>query len=389
MVSRVVVALALLIFPTEGLVAPRAKKNVTVSAEQHGRQTLTFPDYYATVTTGRGIWKWNNALIAYERHFGHFKGAPVEGTEVGVQSGGSLVMWRAVLGDQITMHGVDINPSCAAFADAKTSITIGDQSSVPMWSDFFTKVAASLDFLVDDGGHLASQMVTTTQQSWPKIKAGGVLSIEDIHGGSYLEPFFKPVAEYFASTADVSSVHVYPYLLIAHKTGGTQAAFDPSLVPGAVVVPITDTQSALDNAIHSAAAGSIVVFEDPAGQMLSKEKLQYVFWRFNNLHVSLTMEDKPVGCTGAEVPRSSWHGCNYYTTNSPLQSRVTAVHVLPSRLVVEIAWTTPVIEAIRRGDQWVRWPADTPKGQELQYFNTFLANHGNAPAVHFFAPPAF
>jgi len=352
------------------------------------KTSQTFVEYYATVKEGRGIWKWSNALVAYERHFGHFRSQEsIEGAEVGVQSGGSLLMWHAVLGDALKLHGLDINPSCAAFADGKTSISIGDQGSVPMWNDFFAKVAPKLDFLVDDGGHLASQMMTTTQQSWPKLVPGGVLSIEDIHGGSYLEPFFKPVAEYWAGVGDVSSIHVYPYLLIAHKKGGGPAPFDPSLAEGAKVFPVQTTQTALDDAIRDSPPGSVLLIEDPDG-FFTTTKLQYLFWRFNGLHVAASIADSPVGCTGAEVPRSAWNGCNYYTTNTQMQSRVVAVHFLQTRLVVEIAKETPVIEAVRRGTEWVRWPKDTPKGQELQYFKQFLASHDNAPAVHFFAPPA-
>ena len=49
----------------------------------------TFVGWYDAYTTGKGIWKWRNALEAYQTHFARFQGTKVALVEIGVQSGGS------------------------------------------------------------------------------------------------------------------------------------------------------------------------------------------------------------------------------------------------------------------------------------------------------------
>merc|ERR1719331_1578705 len=100
----------------------------------------TFQGFYNSHTTGRGIWKWSNSLDAYQRHFAPMANQPgLALGEVGVQSGGSILMWKAVLGAQLKFYGFDINKNCMQFADATTVITIGDQGDVKMWNSFFAK----------------------------------------------------------------------------------------------------------------------------------------------------------------------------------------------------------------------------------------------------------
>merc|ERR1719247_3827036 len=107
-------------------------------------QPTTFPGFYNSHTTGRGIWKWSNSLDAYQRHFAPMAGqAELALGEVGVQSGGSILMWKAVLGAQLKFYGFDINKNCMQFADATTVITIGDQGDVKMWNSFFSKTSKS------------------------------------------------------------------------------------------------------------------------------------------------------------------------------------------------------------------------------------------------------
>merc|ERR1719456_1144920 len=64
------------------------------------KQAPTFPGYYYSHQTGRGIWKWSNSLDAYQKHFAPLTGQPLALAEIGVQSGGSIEMWHAVLGAQ-------------------------------------------------------------------------------------------------------------------------------------------------------------------------------------------------------------------------------------------------------------------------------------------------
>lgn len=335
-----------------------------------------FVSYYAGVTEGRGIWKWNDALVAYDRHLLPLRGGPVAGAEVGVQSGGSLLMWHAVLGPGAVIHGLDINPMCHDFVDAKTSITIGDQENPEMWRSFFDKVTPALDFLVDDGGHFPGQMLQTTYSVFPRLNAGGVLAIEDIHGAHYLQSFFEPLAQYLGPRGEVGSLHLYPYLFVVQKAGGTRAPpYDPTLLPGASI-PASGRISDLDGlepALAAAPPGSLVVLENLSwGRFINPSGLTYFFRAFIDLYQPLAMPDRPPGCADTSAPV-----CTSGTENSAMQSKVYGVHVLPTKLVVEVARETPVIEAVRHGKVWIRRPANDEIPQRLRGFlnDTSPAHH--------------
>jgi len=317
---------------------------------------LSFPEYVDGVTTGRGIWKWNNALEAYERHLASFKQTTVRVGEVGVWSGGSILMWQTVLGPLCHVFGLDIAEESMKFADGRTTITIGDQGDPAMWQHFFSTVTPSLEVLVDDGGHTAPLMMTTTTSVWPHLAPGGVLAIEDIHGAHYLEPFFKPVAEFYgAHASEVAGVHIYPYLLLVHKSGGATAV-DPTRRPGASVAPGSHISSMAEiaAAVDNAPPGSLVVLENAGwGNFLNPQGLAYFFEYFNELHAPTAMYDTPEGCSHTADPV-----CSTKSTNSPMQTKIKGVHILVNKCVIEIPTSEPVIEAVRHGSKWVKYPTD-------------------------------
>ena len=61
------------------------------------------------------VYKWEPYFHAYEIHFARFRGKTVTMMEVGVQSGGSMDMWRAYFCPGLRCYGVDINPPTKQF----------------------------------------------------------------------------------------------------------------------------------------------------------------------------------------------------------------------------------------------------------------------------------
>jgi len=316
---------------------------------------ITFPKYVEQITSGRGIWKWSNALEAYDRHFATWKGQPIRFGEVGVWSGGSLLMWPAVLGASCHVYGMDIHNDAVQFQDDRTTITILDQGRTDLWTIFFHQVTPYVDILVDDGGHTPFLMMTTTRSVWPHLSPGGVLAIEDIHGAYYLETFFQPVAQYLGSEvrASLASVHVYPFLMIAQKYSPTKQPYDPLLHPShSVAATYLSSLDQLSLALMAKPPGTLIVLANPTwGDFLSAPSLQNFFKYFIGLHVPVHMLDTPVGCasTNAAV-------CTSYIQNSVMQKTVSSIHIFASRLVVELAATTPIIQAVRHGSDWVQYP---------------------------------
>jgi len=301
--------------------------------------------WYNSHTTGRGIWKWENALTAYQRHLSAMANQPIKLVEIGVQSGGSIQMWQAVLGAQCHVYGIDINAGVNQFADAMTTLTIGDQADHTMWANFYQSTGP-VDALIDDGGHEPHQMLITLQDSFDHITPGGALIIEDIHGQNYVDSFFVPTATFLGTKAaqgQLGSVHMYPYVLAAIRGGNDQRA--PVLFQGTTATVATFEQMWATLPQHP---GGHVILENPGwGPFLTEAGLANFFRIFGPLHDSF-WTDNPPGCrTTAQAV------CTVTTTNNQMQGLVTGIHIYPTRLIVEVTATPVVIQATRRGDFWL------------------------------------
>jgi len=258
-------------------------------------------------------------------------------------------MWQAVLGDQCHVYGLDINPAVNKFASTMTTITIGDQADVNMWVNFFSKTAKSLDILIDDGGHEPNQMLVTLEQSFHRLNQGGFVAIEDIHGQHYLDSFFRPSAAYLSQQAtqgNLDSVHVYPFLLIAQRTGKS-ANLPKSELTFKGTSQVVDSFEQLWAAIPNHKGGHVILQNQDWGPFLTEQGLVNFFNHFGALHDG-NWYDSPAGCqhTAAAI-------CTNIVVDSPMQSQVTGIHVYAEKLVVEVAPAPAVIQAVRKGDTWL------------------------------------
>jgi len=330
------------------------RESLENSTKKSIQAPATFPGYYAQVSGGRGIWKWNNALDEYQRHFGDLAGRPLSIAEVGVQSGGSLLMWQAVLGKQIRLHGLDINPNCKKFAGDGVDITIGDQGSKAMWDAFYSK-GIYLDILVDDGGHQPHQCLATLTAAFPNIHPGGYIAIEDIPA-SHLWGFFKPASLFLGSYAysgELASVHLYPYLMVVHKGGFAPGSTQASQGVLSFNTPKTEVMTfpSMWTAINTVAAGSHIVLRNPQwGNLFHADSLMNFFTNFIGLHEG-TFKDDPPGCS-TTMAAVCTNACN---PNSHLQNRVAGVHIYKEYAIIEMAAKPPWIAAVRKGSEWMKY----------------------------------
>lgn len=325
----------------------KAPNAAFLKAPEDSSGKLTFEGFYNNHKTGHGIWKWSNALDAYERHFGGLAGTDVKMAEVGVQSGGSLEMWQSVLGEKCHIYGLDINKACMKFSNEQTTITIGDQGDPKMWQEFFNKTAPQLDILVDDGGHEPHQMRVTLVEVFNRIEPGGFVAIEDIHGRSYVDSFFLPTAQYLAHQAtegNLHSVHVYPYLMIAHKAG-------KSRLPHMELVHAEDRTKVSDfagiwKAVEQKPGITIELQNADWGPFFTQAGIGNFFAHFAGLH-DYDYYATPAGCE--HTPAAY---CRNTIKASSMQALVSGIHIYPNSLIVDSPQVPPVINALRMGTEW-------------------------------------
>lgn len=135
----------------------------------------------------RPIHKWIHYFDAYHRLLAPYRGRELTFLEIGVQNGGSAMMWRDYLGPGARIIGVDVDPACKALEADGFEVWIGDQGDPAFWREF-VQAHPKLDVILDDGGHTMDQQITTLNALWRTLADGGLFIFEDVHT-SYFPPW--------------------------------------------------------------------------------------------------------------------------------------------------------------------------------------------------------
>ncbi len=191
---------------------------------------------------GPGIWKWEHYFEVYDRHLAKFRGKKPNVLEIGIYSGGSLLMWRDYFGATSTIYGVDIEPACKAYERLGAKIFIGDQSDRSFWSRF-RQTVPKLDVVIDDGGHHPDQQITSLQELLPHMRPGGVYICEDVHGVEHrYSDFVHGLASYLNDSSNIAGNVNDPARRLATRTSAAQSMITGiSTYPYITVVELRET----------------------------------------------------------------------------------------------------------------------------------------------------
>jgi len=127
---------------------------------------------------GRVFRKSDVYIPVYERYLQKFCGKPVNILEIGVNTGGSLQIWKKYFGQKARVFGVDIDPNCKNFEESQIEIFIGDQENKGFLKQLSQKLP-KLDIIIDDGGHTMIQQINSFEILYPGLAHGGVYICED------------------------------------------------------------------------------------------------------------------------------------------------------------------------------------------------------------------
>src|SRR5439155_19303943 len=87
----------------------------------------------------------NHYFPIYHRHFRHLQNKNMRILEIGINQGGSVLMWLNYFGPNCMYYGVDINPECKKLEkinDKKNvQIFIGDQADQTFLAYFIIQIS--------------------------------------------------------------------------------------------------------------------------------------------------------------------------------------------------------------------------------------------------------
>jgi hypothetical protein len=129
--------------------------------------------------------------------------------EIGVYDGASVKMWKEYF-PKANIVAIDIDPRCKEFEEDRINIHIGDQTDV----NFLNQVVDTyghFEVILDDGGHSWKQQIVSFETLFPRLTAGGLYFLEDMHTsyrkGSQWDDLHITGVEYFKRLVDEVNIN--------------------------------------------------------------------------------------------------------------------------------------------------------------------------------------
>jgi 23S rRNA U2552 (ribose-2'-O)-methylase RlmE/FtsJ len=147
--------------------------------------TATDPEgtrsYFLAANHGRYAHKFSNYFDVYDAHLARFREKSPRILEIGVQHGGSLLLWDAYFEESAKIVGIDILPECKKFESESVRIYIGDQSDENFLRSIVEE-SGQFDIIIDDGSHIPRHQIKSFEYLFYNgLKNGGVYICEDCH----------------------------------------------------------------------------------------------------------------------------------------------------------------------------------------------------------------
>ena len=170
-------AVAIFLYITAQKSCPRCESPPVETAAPQSLATVTLPepvttapcglwDYFISHNEGPGVHKWHHYFDIYEEHFGRFctGSANLSMAEIGIQSGGSMMMWRHAFGKKLKLLvGLDTNPDTKAWEDfgPNVKVEIGSQADPNFLAQIKGRYPQGFDIFIDDGSHVPEHQLVT------------------------------------------------------------------------------------------------------------------------------------------------------------------------------------------------------------------------------------
>ena len=121
----------------------------------------------------------------YEKEFEPYKESKIDLLEIGIETGGSLKLWKEYFLNSKSIVGVDVS-------DEKIDpryrniggVTINIEDA---YAEKFSKKLKQFDIIIDDGPHTLESQLKSIELYLPKLKQDGLFIIEDIQSVEHFD----------------------------------------------------------------------------------------------------------------------------------------------------------------------------------------------------------
>ncbi len=139
-------------------------------------------------------------LETYENHLGRIKSSAKSVLEIGVEEGGSLLMWKRYF-ETAKITGVDIATKAEQFCkDICVNLIVENAYNVE-FVEKLRKHYGSFDLIVDDGPHSLESMMFFLSNFSSLLTDDGILIVEDIQSIDWIPNLMEAIPEKFKSKA--------------------------------------------------------------------------------------------------------------------------------------------------------------------------------------------
>jgi hypothetical protein len=121
----------------------------------------------------------------YEKEFSFYREKNISLLEIGIETGGSLKLWKEYFLNSKSIIGVDID-------DDKIDQRYKNIDGVMMYfgdayDEKFSKKFKTFDIIIDDGPHTLESQLKSIEIYLPKLKQNGLFIIEDIQSAEHFD----------------------------------------------------------------------------------------------------------------------------------------------------------------------------------------------------------
>ncbi len=133
----------------------------------------------------------------YEKEFKPYREKEIELLEIGIETGGSLKLWKEYFLNAKSIVGVDIS-------DEKIDQRYRNIDGVTMnfgdaYDQKFSDQFGQFDIIIDDGPHTLESQLKSIELYLPKLKQHGLFIVEDVQNQNWFDQLIKKSEEVFKS----------------------------------------------------------------------------------------------------------------------------------------------------------------------------------------------